>query len=106
MEKVDMLPGEIILRKGEKYYIYVGQTGTDSVVGRDSAATWNGGGLGTWDRSDNETSGAGGGATDIRLVSGDWNDAKGLASRIIVAGRRWRCLLDIYTRNRWRSEWN
>lgn len=30
-----------------------------------------------------------GGATDIRLVSGNWNDAKGLASRIIVAGRRW-----------------
>ncbi len=78
--------GEILLKKGEKYYVYVGQQGTDAVVKKDSAATWNGGGLGTWDHSDNETSGAGGGATDIRLVSGNWNNSESLASRIIVAG--------------------
>ncbi len=78
--------GEILLKKGEKYYVYVGQQGTDAVVKKDSAATWNGGGLGTWDHSDNEASGAGGGATDIRLVSGNWNETQSLASRIIVAG--------------------
>ena len=78
--------GEIALVKGEKYYVYVGQQGTDAVVGKNSAATWNGGGLGTWDARDDETSGAGGGATDIRLVSGNWSDTKSLASRIIVAG--------------------
>ena len=78
--------GEINLTKGEKLYVYVGENGHDSVVGQDSLATWNGGGLGTWDRSDNETSGSGGGATDIRLISGNWNDSKSLASRIMVAG--------------------
>lgn len=78
--------GEILLKKGEKYYVYVGEQGTDAVVKRDSKATWNGGGLGTWDHADDESSGAGGGATDIRLVSGNWNDTQSLASRIIVAG--------------------
>jgi hypothetical protein len=28
----------------------------------------------------------GGGATDVRLVSGAWNDTASLASRIMVAG--------------------
>ncbi len=37
-----MLAGEIALKKGEKYYVYVGETGTDAVVKKDSAATWNG----------------------------------------------------------------
>lgn len=78
--------GDITLKKGEKYYVYVGQKGTDAVVKKDSVATWNGGGLGTWDHSDDEAAGAGGGATDIRLVSGNWDDSKSLASRIMVAG--------------------
>lgn len=78
--------GKIKLKKGEKLFLYVGGHGTDSVVGKDSAGGWNGGGLGTWDRSDNETSGGGGGATDIRLLDGEWNDTKSLASRIMVAG--------------------
>ena len=78
--------GNIRLVKGEKYYIYVGGKGTDSVVGKDSPGGWNGGGLGTWDRSDNETSGGGGGATDIRLIGAEWNNEKSLRSRIIVAG--------------------
>lgn len=95
--------GEILLKKGEKYYVYVGQQGTDAVCYKDAAATWNGGGLGTWDRNDDEAGGAGGGATDIRLVSGNWNDTKGLASRIIVAGRRRRRVLDLCCRT-WRPE--
>ncbi|HEK4594654.1 TPA: hypothetical protein SOK55_003975, partial [Clostridioides difficile] len=40
--------------------------------------TFNGGGLGV--------NNGGGGATDIRLVNGDWNNEQGLLSRIIVAG--------------------
>ncbi|MGX4438155.1 glycine-rich protein, partial [Clostridioides difficile] len=40
--------------------------------------TFNGGGLGV--------NSGGGGATDIRLVNGDWNNEQGLLSRIIVAG--------------------
>ena len=34
---------------------------------------------------DEQTSGAGGGATDIRLTNGSWNDFNSLKSRIIVA---------------------
>lgn len=78
--------GEITVKKGEKYYVYVGKNGTDAVVKKDSAAAWNGGGLGTWDHADDEASGGGGGATDIRLVSGNWNETESLASRIMVAG--------------------
>lgn len=44
------------------------------------------GGLGTWDGRDDEASGAGGGATDFRLVPGSWNDKESLYSRIMVAG--------------------
>lgn len=41
----------------------------------------------------------GGGATDIRLVSGEWNDFESLKSRIMVAGGgRWSVL-----ENKWRS---
>ena len=78
--------GVLKMTQGEKYYIYVGGKGTDGVVGADSAGGYNGGGLGTWDNADDETSGGGGGATDIRLESGSWNNSTGLASRIMVAG--------------------
>lgn len=46
------------------------------------------GGNGTWDNRDNESAGAGGGATDIRLIGGLWNNFNGLKSRIMVAGGR------------------
>ena len=50
--------GIIYLKKGEKIYVYVGGRGTDAVVGKDSIAGYNGGGLGTWDHSDDESAGA------------------------------------------------
>ena len=50
--------GIIYLEKGEKIYVYVGGHGTDAVVGKDSIAGYNGGGLGTWDHSDDESAGA------------------------------------------------
>ena len=46
------------MAKGEKIYVYVGGHGTDAVVGKDSIAGYNGGGLGTWDHSDDESAGA------------------------------------------------
>lgn len=86
--------GIIKLEKGQKLYVYVGQHGTDAQVGKNSASAYNGGGLGTWDNSDDEAAGAGGGATDIRLVSGEWNNFESLKSRIMVAagggGASWR----------------
>ena len=69
--------GEISLTKGETLYVYVGGKGTDSVLGTTSQiGGYNGGGAGY---------AGGGGATDIRLTSGTWNDTTSLASRLMVA---------------------
>ena len=59
--------GQLTLQAGTTIYIYVGGQGTGS-----TSSTWN--------------STGGGGATDVRLVGGAWNDSAGLLSRIIVAG--------------------
>ena len=64
--------GKIDLAKEENIYVYVG--GNTKVM---DYYTFNGGGGYTL---------TGGGATDIRLVNGDWNDSSSLASRIMVAG--------------------
>ena len=73
--------GVINLLKDEKLYVYVGNqpsSASTTVGGR------NGGGICT---SSKDTDGrTGGGATDVRLVSGEWNNAESLASRIMVAG--------------------
>jgi hypothetical protein len=68
--------GEIFLSLGDKLYIYVGQTG-------DTSRTWkfNGGGYGGLQVG----SFSGGGATDVRLTSGTWDDISSLRSRIMVA---------------------
>ena len=64
--------GDIILEKGEKLYFYVGDnTYNDS---------YNGGG-----KKDQGLSFSGGGATDVRLVNGAWDDFTSLKSRIMVA---------------------
>jgi hypothetical protein len=68
--------GEIDLSSGQILYVYVGQSGTRTVVGG-----FNGGG-----RGDNNNGAYGGGASDFRLVNGLWNNATSLNSRIIVAG--------------------
>lgn len=77
--------GLINLKKNLSLYIYVGGKGCDNVQGTGGCETggYNGGG--------NLLSGqdiygaSGGGATDIRLVGGLWNDFAGLKSRIMVA---------------------
>ena len=71
--------GEIKLEKDNKFYIYVGGAGSDT----DYSGSYNGGGI----ISDGQiTFGRnGGGATDIRLVNGSWDNFNSLKSRIMVA---------------------
>lgn len=76
--------GNIFLNKNQQLYVYVGQsTNTRGVQ------AYNGGGIGyasNYSASYAETGAfSGGGATDIRLVDGNWNDFDSLKSRIIVA---------------------
>lgn len=82
--------GIIYLSKNQNIYIYVGSEGK-TIRESDVTAGYNGGGSGTFlsNLSSSETlslyGGGGGGATDIRLVDGDWNNASSLKSRIMVA---------------------
>jgi hypothetical protein len=66
--------GCISLAKGSVLYLYVGQQPSAGTGG------WNGGG------SNLTAPYGGGGATDISLSNGSWNDDTHLYSRIIVAG--------------------
>lgn len=70
--------GIIYLTKGENIYVYVGGSEINKVENNYwvSEGGYNGGGPG-------ESSG--GGATDVRLTSGNWNDFNSLKSRIMVA---------------------
>lgn len=77
--------GDICIENERPFYIYVGSRGLNGVYHNIAAASWNGGGRGDWDHSDDESGAAGGGATDVRLVSGAWNDFGSLKSRIMVA---------------------
>ncbi len=65
--------GNIVLSKGEKVYIYVGGNNPSDRMQR---FTFNGGGGGE---------ATGGGATDIRLINGNWDSFDSLKSRIMVA---------------------
>ncbi len=70
--------GSIHLKKGDTFYVYVGEKGKNN-----RKASFNGGGYGGYGK---EIGWSGGGATDIRLTNGDWNNVEGLKSRIMVAG--------------------
>ena len=78
--------GKIALKRGTKLYVYVGEQAPGTFSYRYS---WNGGGPSPMrdgsTANNGHHGGAGGGATDIRLVSGAWNDPASLKSRIIVA---------------------
>ena len=65
----------------EVYYFYVGGMGTGPSISFSSCegGGWNGGGCGVYHGS------GGGGATDMRITSGAWNNATSLNSRILVA---------------------
>ena len=74
--------GNILLNKNQILYIYTGEQGGRTIIPLtpfnsgsnqvDNGQEWQ------WGR-------AGGGATDIRLVSGTWNEFNSLKSRIMVA---------------------
>ena len=72
--------GEITLSQGRKLYIYVGENYNNY----KNEMSFNGGGKGSYS-THNEFNANGGGATDVRLVDGDWNDFNSLKSRIMVA---------------------
>ena len=65
--------GIMYLESNERLYFYVGEQGA-------SEASFNGGGAGNTSNYY-----AGGGATDVRLISGPWNDETSIDSRIMVA---------------------
>lgn len=67
--------GLVQLQKGQKLYVYVGQSGDGTAT-----PTFNGGGA-----SASANSRSGGGATDIRLLSGNWDEFESLKSRVMVA---------------------
>lgn len=69
--------GIIDLTKGENLYVYVGGKGVAKTAG------FNGGAPGG--SSTDGTYTAGGGASDVRLVGGAWNNAESLKSRLMVA---------------------
>jgi hypothetical protein len=80
--------GTVYLNAGEKLYIYVGQEGT-YCGGKicTTRASFNGGGTGYKNiNTSNDPAASGGGATDIRLIPGTWDNQESLLSRIIVAG--------------------
>lgn len=62
-------------------YLYLGGMSTKTIQ-----AGYNGGGNGYYYKGSYGRFNGGGGATDIRLVSGAWNNQTSLASRIMVAG--------------------
>ena len=70
--------GTIFLQKNTILYIYIGEEGK---INGDR--TFNGGGASA--AKDNVCA-SGGGATDIRLVKGKWDDFNSLKSRIMIAG--------------------
>ena len=73
--------GTIQLTKDDILYLYVGGQPSNSST---SVGGYNGGGIcSTQKDTDGRT---GGGATDIRLLNGNWDNAESLASRIMVAG--------------------
>ena len=88
--------GNIDLKEAKHLYIYVGGAGringsNNQELGEDytnkyfgsAEGGYNGGGV-----SGNQSiyNGSGGGSTDLRIVSGNWNSYDSLKSRIIVAG--------------------
>ena len=72
--------GILKIEENHNFFIYVGGQGTYAIV---CTGGWNGGGSANNVRS---ASGSGGGASDIRLISGQWNNIDSLRSRIMVAG--------------------
>lgn len=84
--------GELNLNQPKKLYVYVGQLGRNPSNSNGAPASFNGGGAGGkgvyYSGTKRYCSGgyAGGGASDIRLEGGAWNNAQSLKTRLMVAG--------------------
>ena len=77
--------GIVTLDKGDLLYIYVGEHRSDGNASYNCGST--GGDANEGANTLNMANGfGGGGATDIRIVSGDWDNEESLRSRIMVAG--------------------
>ena len=75
--------GTISLGKEEKLYVYVGENRTDRLASFNAGST---GGSGNDSVNSGSVNGyGGGGATDIRLITGSWDNDASLKSRIMVA---------------------
>jgi hypothetical protein len=77
--------GKVNLEKGTTLYVYVGCVGSSSDNNGPAKGGYNGGGYGC-SASINEPGNGGGGASDVRLIGGSWDNSNGLLSRFIVAG--------------------
>ena len=82
--------GVISLKSKKNLYVYVGGSGSATQKGviEDINGGYNGGGSTTGQACctyGGRSYGTGGGATDVRLVDGTWNDFNSLKSRIMVA---------------------
>ncbi len=81
--------GTLDLQQQRRFYVYVGQAGPNAGRPAGGAAAFNGGGAGgnSVKFSGQYYSGgySGGGASDIRLEGGAWNNVNSLRARLIVA---------------------
>ena len=80
--------GEIDLDKKTNLYIYVGGQGKASTSGKSEFVSggFNGGGYTNGQDCCSRSFGTGGGATDVRIKDGAWDNDASLSSRIMVAG--------------------
>jgi hypothetical protein len=83
--------GNISLSINNYLYIAVGGKGTDGQVGKNASGGWNGGGASSWDYSDDEVAGSGGGCTSITSTKRSDGQLKNYSSVkttevLIVAG--------------------
>lgn len=84
--------GIIYLEAASQLYLYLGEEGEDqtgTTAYSYGVGGYNGGGDGGYENTTEtypENGAGGGGATDVRLVSGNWDNSTSLASRIMVAG--------------------
>ena len=75
--------GEIHLEAGTILYVYVGQMGQNLT---QKEISYNGGAASPVGLNEGHRGGGGGGATDFRLIPGEWDNISSLRSRILVAG--------------------
>ena len=73
--------GVLPLYEDTTVYVYVGEQGSIDNVRK----TFNGGGSQNLPRASIQYAGSGGGASDVRLINGSWDNESSIQSRILVA---------------------